>query len=160
MSNNQADILIQKIEDAKQEWNYKKALKIALKWLNDYINDYRIYEELADIYLHEDDIEKAEEVLKYARELHPNSWTWLFLQWYLSSAKWDFEDAIRVMEKVNELLPNNAEVIRVIGWSHIMLGKMEKGMALLRRAYAISPNDEQIIHNLNMAQLLFHEAKK
>ena len=62
------------------------------------------------------------------------------------------------MEKVNELLPNNAEVIRVIGWSHIMLGKMEKGMALLRRAYAISPNDEQIIHNLNMAQLLFHEA--
>ena len=58
------------------------------------------------------------------------------------------------MEQVNAKLPNNAEIIRSIGWSHVMLGSMNKGIALLRRAHAINPTDEQIKHNLAVAQLL------
>lgn len=39
------------------------------------MNDYRLYEELADIYMFQENIEKAEEVIQYARELHPESST-------------------------------------------------------------------------------------
>jgi hypothetical protein len=45
--------IIQEIEDAKQENDYSKAKDIALDALRSHTDDYRLYEELADIYLFE-----------------------------------------------------------------------------------------------------------
>lgn len=154
---NPVDNIIEQIEKSKQDGDYDTALKIALKGLNSHMNDYRFYEELADIYIFQENLEKAEEVIRYARELHPTSGTGIFLEWYILTEKWDFEKAIKTLEKANEMFPNNAEIIRNIGWCHIMLGSMQKGIALLRRARGLAPDDEKIAHNLATALMLYEE---
>ena len=151
-----ADIFIQNIEKLKQKGNYQSALKIALEWLNTYMDDYRFYEELADIYIFEENIDKAEEVIRYARELHPWSWTGLFLEWYIFLEKWEFEKALHLLEKANKMFPNKAEIIQNIGWCHVMLGSIQKWIALLRRAQQLDPDDMSITHKLSTA-LMFYE---
>lgn len=77
---NPVDNIIEQIEKSKQDGDYDTALKIALNGLNSHMNDYRFYEELADIYIFQENLEKAEEVIRYARELHPTSGTGIFLE--------------------------------------------------------------------------------
>lgn len=67
--------VIETIEALKHENKYHEARDIALQALTRYTDDYRLYEELADIYLFENNLEKAEEVISYARALHPESGT-------------------------------------------------------------------------------------
>lgn len=81
------DIFIEKIEKSKSGGDYDSALKIALEGLNSHMNDYRLYEELADIYIFKGNLDKAEEVIGYARELHPTSGTGIFLEGYISMEK-------------------------------------------------------------------------
>lgn len=154
---NTVDTIIENIEKKKSEWNYKDALKIALEWLHKNLSDYRIYEELADIYIYQEDYEKAEEVIQYARELHPNSGTGLYLEGYIYAEKWHYQEAIQIFEKANQFFPNNAEVLRSLWWCHMMVGEMQKSIALLKRAIRLAPEDEKILQNLQTAQLLYRE---
>jgi Tfp pilus assembly protein PilF len=78
---------IEDIEMAKMENNYPKAKKIALEGLKNHTDDYRLYEELADIYLFEGNIDSATDVLSIARELHPESGTGMYLDGYLATAR-------------------------------------------------------------------------
>jgi Tfp pilus assembly protein PilF len=68
------------IETLKHQNNYIQARDTALQALTKYTDDYRLYEELADIYLFENNLEKAEEVIGYARALHPESGTGVYLE--------------------------------------------------------------------------------
>jgi tetratricopeptide (TPR) repeat protein len=72
--------VIQMIESLKHENNYEGARDTALQALTKYTDDYRLYEELADIYLFENNLDKAEEVIGYARALHPESGTGVYLE--------------------------------------------------------------------------------
>jgi hypothetical protein len=57
------DDIILKIEELKNSNQYSKARQTALQALTQYTDDYRIYEELADIYIFEEDLDKADEVI-------------------------------------------------------------------------------------------------
>ena len=72
--------VIEMIEAFKHENRYDQARDTALQALTKYTDDYRLYEELADIYLFENNLEKAEEVIGYARALHPESGTGVYLE--------------------------------------------------------------------------------
>jgi Flp pilus assembly protein TadD len=65
--------VIEAIEELKHQNRYGEARLTALEALTKHTDDYRLYEELADIYLFEENLEKAEEVISYARTLHPES---------------------------------------------------------------------------------------
>lgn len=151
---NTIDSLIHQIESLKEEWKHKEALDTTLKWLETHMNDYRLYEELADIYMFQENIEKAEEVIQYARELHPESSTWLYLQWCILREKWEYEKALSVFNEVNNMIPNTWEILQNLWWCHMMLGSMQKSIAILNRAHKLEPNNPEIIKNLNTAYLL------
>jgi hypothetical protein len=72
--------IINAIEEFKSESKYTEARETALQALVKYTDDYRIYEELADIYIFEENLDKAEEVIGYARALHPESGTGAYLE--------------------------------------------------------------------------------
>jgi len=57
------DHIIENIEQLKQKNQYIEARMIALEALTKHTDDYRLYEELADIYLFENNLDKAEEVI-------------------------------------------------------------------------------------------------
>ncbi len=150
--------IILSIEVAKQENNYIQARIIALEALKDYTDDYRLYEELADIYLFEGNLEKADEVLAIARELHPESGTGMYLDGYIATAKGEFDRAIETLSKANIDMPNNAEILRNLGWAYVMTvdtggitSNLTKGISLLRRAHILAPDEPMIINDLSVA---------
>ena len=122
-----------------------------------YTDDYRLYEELADIYVYENNLEKAEEVIRYARELHPESGTGLYLEGYILAEKGDFPEAIQKLQQANISFPNNAEVIRILGWCYVMQGESHRGVSFLRRALVLAPDDTKILQNLSHALLMSEE---
>ncbi len=144
--------VIEQIENLKQENNYPKARQVALEALKTHTDDYRLYEELADIYLFENDLEKADEVLQIARSIHPGSGTGMYLDGYIATAKGEFDRAITVLETANTNLPNNAEILRNLGWAHVMRAEnVPKWLALLRRAHVLAPQEPMIINDLAVA---------
>jgi Flp pilus assembly protein TadD len=143
--------IINTIEDLKSASKYTEARETALQALAKYTDDYRIYEELADIYIFEENLDKAEEVIWYARALHPDSGTWAYLEWYIAAARGDFDRAISILSVANNKFPNNAEIIRNLGWSYVMRGDIARGLGLLRRAHALAPQDMMIINDLGVA---------
>lgn len=108
----QIEHIIENIEQAKAEGSYPRAREIILAGLKEHTDDYRLYEELADIHLFEGRLEDADEVLQIARELHPNSGTGMYLEGYIATAKGDFDRAITILSEANSLMPNNAEILR------------------------------------------------
>lgn len=106
------DDIIDTIETLKSQNKYQEARETALQALSKYTDDYRIYEELADIYLFEENLDKAEEVIGYARALHPDSGTGAYLEGYIATARGDFDRAVAILTEANKKFPNNAEIIR------------------------------------------------
>lgn len=60
----------------------------------------------------------------------------------------DFEHAIEVLTHANIVMPNNAEVIRNLGWAYVMKGEIPRGLALLRRAHLLAPQEMMIVNDL------------
>lgn len=143
--------IIDTIESLKQESNYHQARETALDALKKHTDDYRLYEELADIYLFENNLEKADEVLQIARTLHPESGTGMYLDGYIATAKWEFDRAIEALETANKNLPNNAEILRNLGWAYVMKANIPKWIILLRRAHSLAPDEPMIINDLAVA---------
>lgn len=152
--------IIQEIEDAKQENDYAKAKDIALDGLRSHTDDYRLYEELADIYLFEWNIDAAKDVLTIARELHPESGTGMYLDGYIATARGEFDRAIEILAIANKNLPNNPEILRNLGWAHVMKGEVMKWLSLLRRAHTLSPGEPMIINDLAVALMAAWEEEE
>jgi Flp pilus assembly protein TadD len=55
------------------------------------------------------------------------------------------------LEKSNELLGNNSEVLRNLGWAYTLEWKTEKWIIILKRALNLAPGDELITEDLAMA---------
>jgi cytochrome c-type biogenesis protein CcmH/NrfG len=70
---------IQEIERLKYSGLYGDAKVKVQGYLLKHADDYRLYEELADIGLYEGDLDAAEAALKIAQRLHPESATGMYL---------------------------------------------------------------------------------
>ena len=148
---NQIRDIIIRVEDKKAAKDFSWAIEILQKSLTKYSDDYRLYEELADIYLYIWDTKKAFAALDFALTLNPKSATWNYLKGFL--LLWDDKviEAIQYLEDSNKLFWNNAEVLRNLGWAYTMNDQHERGITILKRALNISPEDELITEDLAMA---------
>lgn len=143
--------LILNIENLKQEQRYKEAISLVEDSLVKYNFDYRLYEELADIYLFKWELEKAMKSVDFALDLNSESATWNYLKWFILLSKHKAEEALKYLEKSNSLIWNNSEVLRNLGWAHTLAWDSEKWIMILKRALNISPDDEFITEDLAMA---------
>ena len=71
-------------------------------------------------------------------------------------------EARTLIEKANELSPNDSYILDSLGWIHFKQGEYEKALVLLKRAYGIRPDPEIAVHIANVLQALnrHDEAKK
>ena len=142
---------IEEIESLKWEGDFEDAHKKIQLLMKKHADDYRLHEELADIYLSENNIPKAEEAIQVAQKLNPESITGTYLLGYIHISKWNFTLGVDLLERANAVSVNNPEIIRNLGWGLVMIGKTKKGITLLRRALNLSPNDELIMEDLGVA---------
>ncbi|MDD4151169.1 MAG: tetratricopeptide repeat protein [Candidatus Gracilibacteria bacterium] len=143
--------IIQDIEKLKGEKKYDESISLAETALTRYNTDYRLYEELADIYLFLGKLEKATKAVNFALELNSDSATGNYLKGFICLSRNKAKDAISYLEKSNSLMLNNAEVLRNLGWAYNMVGETTRGISILKRALNISPNDPLITEDLAMA---------
>lgn len=144
-------ILIQEVEKLKSQKEFKKALSMLQESLSKYSDDYRIYEEIADIYLYEWKFLKSQKAIDYALGLNPESATGNYLKWFILLSKNRAKEAIIFLKKSNSLMLNNAEVLRNLWWAYTLIDEKEKWIFILQRALNINPNDSLIIEDLAMA---------
>lgn len=143
--------VIIKVEKLKQDKNFKEALKILKEVIVKYTDDYRIYEEIADIYLYEWNLIQAIKAVNFALSLNKESATGNYLKWFILLANNKPIEAIKFLEKSNLLIWNNAEVLRNLGWAYTMIWEQERWIFILKRALNISPWDELITEDLAIA---------
>lgn len=151
--------LIIKVEDLKQNKNFKEALKMLKDITIKYSDDYRIYEEIADIYLYEWSLTQAAKAVNFALSLNKESATGNYLKWFILLSNEKPTEAIKYLEKSNQLMWNNAEVLRNLGWAYTMVWEQERGISILKRALNISPWDELITEDLAMALIWLGNVK-
>lgn len=144
------EIIIQ-IETLKEKSKYDEAISLLEKYIAIYNNDYRLYEELADIYLYRWELDKGLKSVMFALDLNENSATWNYLKWFILLSKDKVSEAIKYLEKSNQLMGNNAEVLRNLWWAYTMLWESERWITILKRALIISPDDSLITEDLAMA---------
>ena len=143
--------LIVKIETLKSNQNFSAAIKLLEKSIMKYSSDYRLYEELADIYLYKWELKKWLKSINFALTLNKESATWNYLKWFILLSQDKVVESIKFLEKSNKLLWNNSEVLRNLWWAYNLSGNTAKGITLLKRALIIAPNDELISEDLAMA---------
>jgi len=149
--------IIIEVERLKAEQKFTKAISIIEDGLVSYSSDYRLYEELADIYLYRWELDKSIKAVDFALELNPESATWNYLKWFILLSKDKVSDSISYLEKSNNLIWNNSEVLRNLWWAYTMVWKTDKWIAILKRALIIAPNDELITEDLAMALIWIGE---
>lgn len=149
--------IILEIENLKLEQKFTKAIEIIENSLVSYNSDYRLYEELADIYLYKWELDKAVKAVNFALELNTESATWNYLKWFVLLSQDKVRESIIFLEKSNALMWNNSEVLRNLWWAYSMVWQTDKWIAILKRALVIAPNDELITEDLAMALIWIWE---
>jgi len=143
--------IIRWVEEKKTVKDFEAAISILQKALMKYSDDYRLYEELADIYLYMWDTKKSFWALDFALTLNPKSATGNYLKGFILLGEDKIKEAIEYLEISNKLFGNNAEVLRNLWWAYTMANQHERGITILKRALNISPEDELITEDLAMA---------
>lgn len=152
--------LVQQVEKLKSQKEFTKALQMLQDALSKFNDDYRIYEEIADIYLYEWKIVKAKKAIDFALNINPESATWNYLKWFILLSNNKIVESIEYLEKSNNFMPNNAEVLRNLGWAYSMTWDADKWIFILKRALNISPNDKLITEDLAMALIWVGKVKE
>jgi len=144
------NVIIQ-VENLKADKKFIEAIALLQKTLVKYSDDYRLYEELADIYLYMGDNDKAFAALDFSLTLNQNSATGNYLKGFILLWEDKVHESIQYLEKSNKLFWNNAEVLRNLWWAYTMSAQHDRGITILKRALNISPEDELITEDLAMA---------
>ena len=99
------------------------------------------YELVGDCFLVQHEYEKAGKALKYGVKLSPDSANMNYLLGFLHSALRHWPSSVKYLSKSNDAFPNNAEILRCLGWSVFHKGEEENGIAMLCRARAMFVKD-------------------
>lgn len=143
--------LILQVEKLKANQQYSDAIVLLEEKIAKYNNDYRLYEELADIYLYKGELDKWLKSINFALDLNENSATWCYLKGFILLSQDKLKDAIKYLEKSNKLIGNNSEVLRNLGWAYTLVWETSRWILILERALNISPGDALISEDLAMA---------
>jgi len=150
------EVVVQ-VEWLKSEQKFNDAIKLLETSLTRYNSDYRLYEELADIYLYKWELDKWLKSVNFSLSLNKKSATWNYLKWFILLSQDKVTEAIEYLEKSNKLLSNNSEVLRNLWWAYTMIWNSVRWIVILKRALTISPNDELITEDLAMALIWIWE---
>lgn len=145
--------IVNEVQVLKMNKQYEKAIVILQKLICEDLSYTIAYEELGDCYLSMQEYEKSEKALKYALKLNPSSSNTHYLLGFLYSIEEKWQLSLEYLEKANNAVENNPEIIRCLGWSLHNAGSRIQGLALLERASYLSPNDPNILCDLGVCYM-------
>jgi len=150
---NERSFLIKEAEQLKMEGNHEEAIKKCEKALYSDLTYTEAYEEIGDNYLSLREYDKAKKALRQALRTNARSANANYLLGFLYSAIGEFKKSIKYLEISDGYEPNHPEILRCLGWSLYHDGQRRRGIVLLERALALSPQDSLILSDLGVCYL-------
>lgn len=150
---NERNLLIKEAEKLKMDGQHAEAIAHCEKILYTNLDYAEAYEEIGDNYLSLREYEKAKKALAQAIKLNARSANANYLLGFLYSATGDFKRSIKYLEIADGYETNHPEILRCLGWSLYHEGQRQRGVVLLERALALSPQDSLILSDLGVCYL-------
>lgn len=92
-------------------------------------------------------IDALEKSLRRLITLQPdNAHAYNALGYTLADRNLQLQEALKLIEKANELTPDDPHIIDSLGWVHFRLGNTEQALKYLRQAYEMKPDVEVAAH--------------
>ena len=122
--------IISEVENLKSNQKFNQAIKTLEENIMRYNSDYRLYEELSDIYLYQWELKKWLKSIDFALSLNNDSATWNYLKWFILLSQDKIRDSLKYLEKSNKILWNNSEVLRNLWWAYNLLWDSQRWISI------------------------------
>jgi Flp pilus assembly protein TadD len=149
------DILerLERAEQLKLNGSHHDALAILEELLLEDPENVSALEEIADNELSLGEYERAEAAAQQAIKLDECSYTGFYIVGFLRSRTEQWPEAITHLRRSNSLKPNNAEILRCLGWALFNGGQRAQGIVTLERALNLDIESSLTLCDLGVAYL-------
>ena len=144
---------LEEAEQLKLAGHNEEALQILEMLLIEDPENISALEEIADNELSLDHYSRAATAAERAIALDPDSYTGHYILGFLQSVDQKWETAIIHLKKANAIRPNNAEILRCLGWGLFHSGQRAKGIVTLERALNLDSENPLTLCDLGVAYL-------
>ncbi|MBI3331620.1 tetratricopeptide repeat protein [Candidatus Peregrinibacteria bacterium] len=150
-----SDVLerLERAEQLKLNGAHQEALVILEELLLEDPENVSALEEIADNELSLGRFDRAETAARRAILLDAESYTGHYILGFLHSRGEDWTSASTSLRKANALKPNNAEILRCLGWALFSGGQRAQGIVTLERALNLDAESTLVLCDLGVAYL-------
>lgn len=110
-------------------------------------------EEVADNELSLEHYDRAQAAAARAIALDADSYTGHYILGFLRSVEQKWEEGIVHLKKANTIRPNNAEILRCLGWALFNVGQRAQGIVTLERSLNLDSENPLTLCDLGVAYL-------
>lgn len=144
---------LERAEQLKLTGKHEDALKILVELLIEDPENVPALEEVADNELSLGHFDRAERAARQAVSIGQKSYTGHYILGFIRSQeeKWDL--ALKELKVANVLSPNNAEILRCLGWALFHAGQRAQGVVTLERALNLDQENPLTLCDLGSAYL-------
>ena len=144
---------LEEAERLKLMGQNEDALEILEQLLMEDPENISALEEVADNELSMENFDRSEVAAKQALALDNESYTAHYILGFLRSMERKWDPALEHLRKANSLKPNNAEILRCLGWALFHSGQRAQGIVTLERALNLDEENPLTLCDLGVAYL-------
>lgn len=140
-------------EELKMGGDHTDALKVLEEILCEDPENIAALEEVADNELSVEHYRRAETAARRAIALDATSYTGHYILGFLYSHEEQWNQALTHLRIANKYQPNNAEILRCLGWALFRNGSCPQGVVTLERALNLERDNTLILCDLGVVYL-------
>lgn len=144
---------LERAEQLKLDGKFREALALLEELLLEDPENVSALEEVADNELSLGEYRRAETAAQQAVTLDGSSYTGHYILGFLRSRTDQWQEAVKHLQIGNKLKPNNAEILRCLGWALFHSGQRAQGIVTLERALNLDPDSTLTLCDLGVAYL-------
>ncbi len=151
---------LERAEQLKLAGDHQAALAILEELLLEDPENVSALEEIADNELSLGEYVRAENAASQATNLDEGSYTGFYILGFLRSRTEEWKDATAHLRRANTLKPNNAEILRCLGWALFNEGQRAQGIVTLERALNLDSESPLTLCDLGVSYLQVQNFQK
>lgn len=144
---------LEQAEQLKLDGQYREAIAVLEELLLEDPELVPALEEIADNELSLQEYERAETAAQRAVQLESESYTGYYILGFLRSQEEAWDKAVEHLRRANTLRPNNAEILRCLGWALFHAGQRAQGIVTLERALNLDADSPLTLCDLGVTYL-------
>jgi Tfp pilus assembly protein PilF len=140
-------------ERLKLEGKHSEAIAILEELVLEDPENVAAFEEIADNELSLGNDERAARAANRAVGLDESSYTGHYILGFLHSRRREWLQAVSALKRANKLKPNNAEILRCLGWALLSNEERAQGLVTLERSLNLDTENSLTLTDLGVAYL-------